>query len=111
MKRLTCKSHEKLPDTETKRAGHAAEIMEGINPAEYSGVIVVSGDGLLNEVVNGMLNRPDWQAVISRVRPTTKFVLSQPFGCHYAYDGSVSNGGSLSCLLESYPAALETVSL
>ena len=31
---------------------------------EYRGIIVVSGDGLVYEVINGLMNRPDWREAI-----------------------------------------------
>jgi sphingosine kinase len=50
-----------LEYTETTRVGHAQEIAAALQLQEYRGLITVSGDGLLNEVVNGLLKRPDWQ--------------------------------------------------
>ena len=32
--------------------------------SKYRGVIVVSGDGLIHEVINGLLMRPDWRKSI-----------------------------------------------
>ncbi len=29
-------------------------------PGMYDSVVTVSGDGLIHEVINGLLNRPDW---------------------------------------------------
>lgn len=31
---------------------------------DYSGIVVVSGDGLLFEVINGLMDRPDWRRAI-----------------------------------------------
>ena len=35
-----------------------------MNLAEYRGIIVVSGDGLVHEVINGLMARDDWQTAI-----------------------------------------------
>lgn len=34
-------------------------MMRGLDPQEFDGVIVCSGDGVLHEVVNGLMSRPD----------------------------------------------------
>eukprot|EP00124_Ichthyophonus_hoferi_P001487 Ihof_evm12s78 gene=Ihof_evmTU12s78 len=46
---------------DTQRRGHAEEIAHDLKLDEYEGIICVSGDGLPNEVINGLLCRPDWQ--------------------------------------------------
>ena len=49
-------------DTEVKQtehAGHAKEIGEEDNFDEYYAIVTVSGDGLIHELVNGLLNRQD----------------------------------------------------
>lgn len=51
----------------TKSAGHAFTIASNLNLTEFRGVICISGDGLLYEVVNGMFFRSDWQDVIRNV--------------------------------------------
>ena len=45
---------------ETERSGHAYEIVnEQISIGEYDGIVTVSGDGLIHEVVNGLYRRND----------------------------------------------------
>jgi sphingosine kinase len=44
---------------ETERAGHAYNFMSTEDLDEYDGVVSVSGDGLLHEIINGILNRKD----------------------------------------------------
>lgn len=44
---------------ETERAGHAYNFMNTEELDEYDGVVSCSGDGLLHEIINGMLNRKD----------------------------------------------------
>lgn len=34
---------------------------------KYSGIVVASGDGLLYEVINGILERSDWRTVVSKM--------------------------------------------
>ena len=44
----------------TERAGHAYDIVnQEMKPKEYDGIITVSGDGLIHEVVNGIYRRQD----------------------------------------------------
>lgn len=38
-----------------------------ISPKDYYGIFTVSGDGLLNEVLNGILNREDYKEVIESI--------------------------------------------
>ncbi|KAJ2782920.1 Sphingosine kinase 1 [Coemansia javaensis] len=44
----------------TESAGYASEFMRTQDLSPYSAIVVVSGDGLLHEVLNGLLRRPDW---------------------------------------------------
>lgn len=44
----------------TERAGHAYEMVNHeLKPGDYDGIITVSGDGLIHEVVNGLYRRSD----------------------------------------------------
>ena len=45
----------------TEGAGHARQIMLSLELTAWAGVVVVSGDGLVHEVYNGLLARPDWR--------------------------------------------------
>ncbi|KAL2495102.1 Sphingosine kinase 1 [Forsythia ovata] len=49
---------------ETKYQLHAKEVVQDLDLTKYDGIICVSGDGILVEVVNGLLNREDWDAAI-----------------------------------------------
>ena len=46
----------------TTHAGHAASIVTAADLSLYSGIVVVSGDGLVSEVTNGLMSRADWCA-------------------------------------------------
>ncbi|KAJ3141363.1 hypothetical protein HK100_007791 [Physocladia obscura] len=48
--------------TDTEYKGHAEEIMSTVDVRKYSAFIAVSGDGVLHEVINGLMNRRDWRA-------------------------------------------------
>ena len=48
----------------TEGAGHARQIMLSLDLAAWAGVVVVSGDGLVHEVYNGLLARPDWRLAL-----------------------------------------------
>lgn len=45
-------------------ANHAKEVSQKIEVGNYRGIIVISGDGLVFEVLNGLLSRPDWKDAI-----------------------------------------------
>ena len=50
---------------QTQHAGHAYEIVNGeIVASQFDALITVSGDGLLHEVINGLMNRKDWKKKI-----------------------------------------------
>nr|XP_043609865.1 sphingosine kinase 2-like [Erigeron canadensis] len=49
---------------ETKYQLHAKEVSHKLDLTKYDGIICVSGDGILVEVVNGLLEREDWQEAI-----------------------------------------------
>ncbi|OWM91304.1 hypothetical protein CDL15_Pgr000248 [Punica granatum] len=49
---------------ETRYQLHAKEIARSIDLSKYDGIVCVSGDGILVEVVNGLLERDDWKAAI-----------------------------------------------
>nr|XP_010905575.1 sphingosine kinase 2 [Elaeis guineensis] len=49
---------------ETKYQLHAQEIAYSLDLLKYDGIVCVSGDGVLVEVVNGLLQREDWDAAI-----------------------------------------------
>uniref|UniRef100_A0A8C3SCX4 Sphingosine kinase 1 n=1 Tax=Chelydra serpentina TaxID=8475 RepID=A0A8C3SCX4_CHESE len=49
---------------QTERPNHARELVKGISLAEWDGIVAISGDGLLYEVLNGLMERPDWEQAI-----------------------------------------------
>lgn len=49
---------------ETKYQLHAKEIARSLDLLRYDGVVCVSGDGVLVEVINGLLQRKDWDSAI-----------------------------------------------
>ena len=53
---------------ETKFPGHALQVVRDEAPlGSYSGIVSVGGDGLLCEVVNGILTREDWYRAASEL--------------------------------------------
>ncbi|KAJ1550147.1 Sphingosine kinase 2, partial [Cladochytrium tenue] len=52
---------------DTGYLGHAEELARKLEPAAYSAVVAVSGDGVFHEILNGLLSRPDWQDVVDRL--------------------------------------------
>lgn len=51
--------HIELNVVQTERRNHAKEIVAALGPGEYQGIISVSGDGLIHEIVNAIMCRPD----------------------------------------------------
>lgn len=49
---------------ETKHQLHAKEVVHSLDLSKYDGVVCVSGDGILVEIVNGLLEREDWKTAI-----------------------------------------------
>ncbi|XP_028788685.1 sphingosine kinase 1-like isoform X1 [Neltuma alba] len=49
---------------ETKYQLHALEVVRTLDISNYDGIVCVSGDGILVEVVNGLLEREDWDTAI-----------------------------------------------
>lgn len=49
----------------TEYAGHAGEMILSMNLLDVDGIVICSGDGLVYEVINGLMKRPDWEAAIN----------------------------------------------
>jgi sphingosine kinase len=45
-------------------AGYARDYVQRLELSEWSGIVVASGDGLVYEVINGLLSRNDWQEAL-----------------------------------------------
>ncbi|KAG4124129.1 hypothetical protein ERO13_D10G021400v2 [Gossypium hirsutum] len=54
-----------IDSLETKHQLHAKEVAKTMDLSKYDGIVCVSGDGILVEVVNGLLEREDWSAAIN----------------------------------------------
>uniref|UniRef100_A0A8C6TIY4 sphingosine kinase n=1 Tax=Neogobius melanostomus TaxID=47308 RepID=A0A8C6TIY4_9GOBI len=49
----------------TERQNHARELVrDKLDLAQWDALVIMSGDGLLFEVINGLLERPDWEEAI-----------------------------------------------
>ena len=51
--------HIEMKVVHTERRNHAKEIVAALGPGEYQGIVSVSGDGLIHEIINGIMSRPD----------------------------------------------------
>jgi len=56
--------HGVLIATETTRAGHAADVVKELNLEQYDGILSISGDGLLAEIINALAARPDGEVAL-----------------------------------------------
>ncbi|XP_036994695.2 sphingosine kinase 2 [Artibeus jamaicensis] len=72
---------------QTERQNHARELVQGLSLREWDGIVTVSGDGLLYEVLNGLLDRPDWEEAVK----TPLGIL--PCGSGNALAGAVNHHG------------------
>nr|XP_040022073.1 sphingosine kinase 2 [Gasterosteus aculeatus aculeatus] len=80
---------------QTERQNHARELIREISLTDWDGIIIVSGDGLLHEVINGLMERPDWEQAIK----TPVGIL--PCGSGNALAGSLNHhAGYDMCLRE-----------
>ena len=48
----------------TERAHHATEIAASLDLDKHSAVAIISGDGLMHEVINGLMQHKDWQRAV-----------------------------------------------
>ncbi|KAI9985702.1 hypothetical protein PInf_005101 [Phytophthora infestans] len=48
----------------TKKVAHATEITADVPLNQYDCIVAVGGDGLLSEMLQGLMNRKDWQQAI-----------------------------------------------
>nr|KAF6297033.1 sphingosine kinase 1 [Myotis myotis] len=69
----------------TERRNHARELMWEEELGRWDALVVMSGDGLMHEVVNGLMERPDWETAIR------KPLCSLPAGSGNALAASVNH--------------------
>ncbi|XP_070245216.1 sphingosine kinase 1 isoform X3 [Bos mutus] len=50
----------------TERRNHARELVRAEDLRRWDALVVMSGDGLIHEVVNGLMERPDWETAIQK---------------------------------------------
>ncbi|XP_030638036.1 sphingosine kinase 1-like [Chanos chanos] len=48
----------------TERQNHARELVRELDLSQWDALVIMSGDGLLFEVVNGLMEREDWEDAI-----------------------------------------------
>ncbi|XP_053181196.1 sphingosine kinase 1-like [Scomber japonicus] len=48
----------------TERQNHARELVKEADLSQWDALVIMSGDGLLFEVINGLLERSDWEEAI-----------------------------------------------
>ncbi|XP_010616751.1 sphingosine kinase 1 isoform X1 [Fukomys damarensis] len=50
----------------TERRNHARELVQAEELSRWDALVIMSGDGLMHEVVNGLMDRPDWETAIQK---------------------------------------------
>nr|XP_044600282.1 sphingosine kinase 1 isoform X3 [Equus asinus] len=68
-----------------ERRNHARELVRAEELGHWDALVVMSGDGLMHEVVNGLMERPDWETAIQ------KPLCSLPAGSGNALAASVNH--------------------
>lgn len=51
----------------TKHTNYAREFVRCKDIYQWSGILVVGGDGIFFEVINGLLQRPDWDKALKEL--------------------------------------------
>ncbi|XP_023569820.1 sphingosine kinase 1 [Octodon degus] len=69
----------------TERQNHARELVQAEELGRWDALVIMSGDGLIHEVVNGLMDRPDWETAIQ------KPLCSLPGGSGNALAASVNH--------------------
>nr|CAB3266531.1 sphingosine kinase 2 [Phallusia mammillata] len=64
VKKMFAEAEIKHTVVKTEYAGHARHLARDLNLASCDGIVIVSGDGLIHEVVNGLMDRNDWKIAI-----------------------------------------------
>ena len=54
------RAHIELTVRETEHARHAIDIGKEIQVGEYDVVVTISGDGLVHELINGLMQNESW---------------------------------------------------
>ena len=52
---------------ETEYRNHAYEIVNGLEVGQHDGIVTISGDGLIHEAINAIMNRPDREQFLNSV--------------------------------------------
>ncbi|MGH0185981.1 UNVERIFIED_CONTAM: hypothetical protein FKN15_020138 [Acipenser sinensis] len=88
---------------QTERPNHARELMKELALQEWDGIVIISGDGLLHEVINGLMARGDWKQAIQ----TPVGIL--PCGSGNALAGAINhNAGGGVCPMDLVSITMST---
>ncbi|ETE72469.1 Sphingosine kinase 1, partial [Ophiophagus hannah] len=50
----------------SKKHNHAWDLAREEDMSKWDAVVIMAGDGLLHEVINGLMERPDWKTAIQK---------------------------------------------
>jgi sphingosine kinase len=51
----------------TEHQGHAIQIVKDLDKEAFDAIVTVSGDGVIHDVINGFMQRPDARDAMRRV--------------------------------------------
>ena len=66
-------------------ANYAREHAKTLNLDEYRGIVAVSGDGLVYEIINGLMERADWETAIKTPITQIPGGSANALACNLAY--------------------------
>ncbi|KAJ3193477.1 acetyl-CoA synthetase [Irineochytrium annulatum] len=93
---------------ETTHKLHAEEHCRAINAANYSAVVAISGDGVLHEVINGLMTRPDWdlarQLPVGVIGAGSSNAMNRNLDCMYPEYGAL-------CVVKGLSRPLDLLSI
>ena len=68
-----------------ERKNFALEYVKTVDLEKYRGIVSVSGDGLIFEIINGLMSREDWQKAIKTPIGQLPAGSANGFACSIAY--------------------------
>lgn len=51
----------------TRHSNYARDFVRSRDLSQWSGLVLVGGDGIVFEAINGLLQRPDWDTVMKQL--------------------------------------------
>uniref|UniRef100_A0A8C7E7M5 Sphingosine kinase 1 n=1 Tax=Naja naja TaxID=35670 RepID=A0A8C7E7M5_NAJNA len=101
----------------TEKHNHAWDLAREEDMSKWDAVVIMAGDGLLHEVINGLMERPDWKTAIQKPSAFSQEALgtlSFPLFPHYSKSHVAKEELLMNCtyfLCKGLHAPMDLVSL